>query len=162
MERSDYFRELAEGPLYSFDAADWSSSFSAIPRATAGVYTIWEAVNLVYVGMSGRDDSKVAQAKENSELYGLAKRLKAHQSGARSGDQFCVYVADRLVIRSLTREQIELISDGELSLDHLTRDYIHQNLKFRFVSTESADESRSIENEIKDGALGQSPDLNPN
>ena len=49
----------------------------------------------------------------------LATRLRSHASGRRSGDQFCVYVADHYVMPELTREQITAIRDGELSMDEL-------------------------------------------
>jgi hypothetical protein len=58
------------------------------PGSGAGVYTIWDDEGgLVYAGIAGR----------NPAGKGLASRLRSHASGRRSGDQFCVYVADHYV-----------------------------------------------------------------
>jgi hypothetical protein len=42
----------------------------------------------------------------------------------RSGDQFCVYVFDLLILPTLSCEQIESAAHGQLSLDGLTRELI--------------------------------------
>src|SRR3954451_22756591 len=92
--------------------------------AGAGVYTIWEEEGgLVYAGIEGRTPAG----------KGLASRLRSHASGRRSGDQFCVYVADHYVLPELTREQIEAIRDSRLSMDALVRERIHTAFGFRFV-----------------------------
>ena len=36
-------------------------------------------------------------------------------AGRRSGDQFCAYVCDRLVVPDLTTEKLDALRDGELS-----------------------------------------------
>jgi hypothetical protein len=46
---------------------------------------------------------------------GLLDRLNRHASGRRSGDQFCVYVFDRLLLPTLTASEIQRIADSELS-----------------------------------------------
>ena len=74
-----------------------------IPAVSAGVYAIWNDSQLLYCGMSGRElESAIASGKKK---YGLINRLNSHASGRLSGDQFCVYVANRLVIPCLTQEQ---------------------------------------------------------
>jgi hypothetical protein len=142
--------ELENGTAYSF--SDWS----IVPRICAGVYTIWNERTLIYVGMSGRSlsaETITEHRKSNSRARGLVTRLKAHASGRRSGDQFCVYISDRLVLPSLTSEQIAQIAEGNLSFDRLIRDYIHEQLSFRFVETESDGTACQLENAIKGGAL---------
>ena len=42
-------------------------------------------------------------------------RPRASHGGRRSGDQFCVHIADHYVLPELTREQIEAIRDLRLS-----------------------------------------------
>ena len=42
--------------------------------------------------------------------------------------QFCVYVADRLVLPTLTTEQIADIGSGRVQLDTLVRAYIRDRL----------------------------------
>ena len=158
MPKPWYYDALVSDPSYSF--ADWDSVKQAIPEATAGVYTIWIEEDLIYVGMSGRDDKKMLEAQKQGMPYGLIQRLKAHQSGRRSGDQFCVYVSDRLVLKTLSEGQIQEITDGKISMDQLTKDFIHTNCNFRFIATQSAQESFSVEDEIKQGSLGQTPLLN--
>ena len=84
---------LSAGTLYWF--RDWPNE--AVPRFGAGVYTIWHKDGrFIYVGMSGR--SITSDSKPGKSPHGLYIRLKA--TGGRSGDQFCVYVADRLVLLS--------------------------------------------------------------
>ncbi len=88
-------------------------------------------------------------------------RLRSHASGRRSGDQFCVYVADHYVMPDLIRPQIEAIRDGELSMDILVRDCIHHRFCYRFAQASSYAEAMEVENAIKTGVLGQLPRLNP-
>jgi hypothetical protein len=82
--------QLEHGPLHRF--ADYATLTDVIPGSGAGVYTIWDdAGGLVYTGIAGR----------NPAGKGLASRLRSHASGRRSGDQFCVYVADHYVLPEL-------------------------------------------------------------
>src|SRR4029077_11533254 len=112
--------QLVDGPLHRF--ADYATLTAIIPGSGAGVYTIWDdADGLVYAGIAGR----------NPAGRGLASRLRSHASGRRSGDQFCVYVADHYVLPELTREQVEAIRDSRLSMDSLVREKIHRTFGFR-------------------------------
>jgi hypothetical protein len=119
---------------------------------------------LIYVGMSGR--GRTAQhfgdPDETNRALGLWTRLNSHASGRRSGDQFCVYVCDRFVVPTLTREQQQAIGRGDLSLDTLTRSYIRDRLSYRFVATEDGTAARVLEDRLRRGELeaGQ-PVLNP-
>jgi hypothetical protein len=154
-----YLEELENSKLYQF--RDWSF----VPRICAGVYTIWRNQELIYVGVSGNQmTAESIQNLRNSKCKpkGLYTRLKDHASGKRSGDQFCIYVADKLVLPLLTAEQISAIANGELSFDSLIKTYIHNNFLFRFVETEDYVTAREIEDVIKGGALKSgSPQLNP-
>ena len=108
----DPINGLAQGPLYWF--RDWPNQ--AVPTFCAGVYTIWHSDGrFVYVGMSGR--SIKSESVPGPLPYGLHTRLSSHFSGRRSGDQFCVYVADRLVLSDLTPANIEDISSGRHPMD---------------------------------------------
>jgi hypothetical protein len=70
----------------------------------AGVYTVWDNDGrFIYVGMSGRGIT-AETVRRNSPL-GIYTRLHSHASGRRSGDQFCVYVADRLVLPTLPQDE---------------------------------------------------------
>jgi hypothetical protein len=87
-------RRLETGPLHRF--ADFET-VADLPRKGAAVYTIWDDEGaLVYVGVSGRS------ATSKTGPWG---RLRSHWNGRRSGDQFCVYVADHYVLPEL-RDQI--------------------------------------------------------
>jgi hypothetical protein len=80
---------LEHGQLHWF--AEWPAA--AVPRSGALVYTVWDrSGQLVYVGMAGRGETTAARGP------GPFGRLNSHASGRRSGDQFCVYVCDRLVL----------------------------------------------------------------
>ena len=143
--------QLRSGQLHWFK--DWPNAEASSARA--GVYTVWDTEGrLVYVGMWGRGIALNAPPK-------LSTRLASHAAGRRSGDQFCMYVADRLVLPSLTAEQIADIGCGRLQLDALVRGYIRDRLAYRFISAEDGKQAYEVENAIKRGALGERPLLNP-
>src|SRR5258705_5773497 len=102
MSLSDqHITELSRGTAYSF--ASWPNP--AVPTFGAGVYTIWHHDGrFIYVGMSGR--GMTAETVRRNTPQGLYTRLQSHASGRRSGDQFCVYVADRLVLPTLSKGHI--------------------------------------------------------
>ena len=156
---TDLVRVLAQGPAHAF--SDWP--VDAVPDVAAGVYAIWDQDRLVYVGMSGRGRSKeeLDELRAKGKRSGLFARLASHASGAISGDQFCVYVADFLVLPQLSKQQVNAISERQLSFDNVIRDYIHEHLTFRFMETSDGEEALRIEAELKAGALGQKPLLNP-
>ena len=156
---TDLVRALTQGPAHAF--SDWP--VDAVPDVAAGVYAIWDQDRLVYVGMSGKKKTKEQLDEIRSEggRKFLWERLDAHASGARSGDQFCVYVADLLVLPGLSGEQIEAIGSRKLRFDKLVREYVRERLTFRFMETHDGKEALRIEAELKAGALGQEPLLNP-
>ena len=85
----------------------------------------------------------------------------SHASGVRSGDQFNVYIHDFYVISTLVQSGNYEPAKGVL--DKLTKDYIHQNLSYRFVSFLSNDSDaivRSLEKKIQSGSFGLTPILN--
>lgn len=130
-----------------------------LPLAKAGVYTIWRGPEFIYVGIAGRG---LDLTIEHKRMRGIRDRLGSHWYGRRSGDQFGVYVCDRLVLPLLTSEQIKKIAAGELSLDALTRAHIHQNLSYRFAVVATFADAISIENSFASGTtpFGK-PLLNP-
>src|SRR4051794_26562800 len=142
---------LEHGPLHRF--AEYATLTGVIPGAGAGVYTIWDDEGgLVYAGIAGR----------NPAGKGLASRLRSHANGRRSGDQFCVYVADHYVLPELSREQIEAIRDSRLSMDSLVREKIHAAFGFRFVVVHDYRTAIQVENLVKGGRLQAGPPrLNP-
>jgi hypothetical protein len=152
---SEMYEILTEGPLHSFRDVLHES----LPLACIGVYTIWQCAEFVYVGIAGR---KLDTTADHKKMRGLRDRLDSHRNGRRSGDQFAVYVCDRFVLPTLDSTQIAKIAAGDLSLDALTRVYIHNNLSYRFVSTSSYKEAMEIETAF---ARGQTcaglPKLNP-
>jgi hypothetical protein len=147
---------LSRGEAYSFSA--WPNS--AVPTFGAGVYTIWHRDGLlIYVGMSGRG---ITSTVRRNKPEGIHTRLKSHASGRRSGDQFCVYVADRLVLPTLSHDDITAIASGRHQMDAFVRRYIHENLLYRFVMLTDATAAYAIEKAIKSGAWGHGcPLLNP-
>jgi hypothetical protein len=143
----DPLSALAKGPLYWF--RDWPNQ--AVPKFCAGVYTIWhDDGQFMYVGMSGR--SITAESAPAASPSGLRTRLCSHFRGGRSGDQFCVYVADRLILPTLTPTSIEDITAGRHSMDAHIRTYIHANLGYRFLTLPSGKAALEIERRIKNGA----------
>ena len=138
--------------------ADWPNL--VIPAVAAGVYAIWNGDNLFYCGMSGRQiEQAIAQGKKK---FGLVTRLNSHASGRLSGDQFCVYVANRLVIPELKQNELSKFATGELKLDELTKAFIHDHLDYQYVLVESSSQAYSVEESARKGEIfGQKPLLNP-
>ena len=165
MTEASALDRLAEAEVFQF--ADWPNKH--VPLVCAGVYAIWDndGTRFLYVGMSGRgktsEDILKRRAGSNGKRFGLSHRLSAHASGRRSGDQFCVYVCDRLVIPKLTTAQLRRVADGQLKLDDETKKYIRNRLSYRFVETKSGDEALRCESKIKNGELDTFglPFLNP-
>jgi hypothetical protein len=111
--------DLTRAAAHSF--ANWPNP--AVPTFGAGVYTIWHNDGrFVYLGMSGR--GMTAETKRRNTPQGIYTRLQSHATGRRSGDQFCVYVADRLVLPTLSQEDITAIASGRHQMDAFVRRYI--------------------------------------
>jgi hypothetical protein len=149
--------DLALGRTYSF--AGWPNS--SVPTFGAGVYTIWHNdTRFIYVGMSGRGIT--AETKRRNTPQGLYTRLQSHAGGRRSGDQFCVYVADRLVLPILSQDDITAIASGRHLMDAFVRRYIHENLCYRFAMLPDGSAAYAVEAALKSGAWEHGcPLLNP-
>jgi hypothetical protein len=119
-----------------------------VPTSGAGIYTVWdEGGQLVYVGAAGR----------NPQGAGLASRLRSHASGRRSGDQFCVYVADHYVLPELTPEQVEAIARFQLSMDELIREKVQRSFTFRVATVPDYPTALAVESWVKSGAADCGP-----
>ena len=145
-------RELEHGPLHRF--ADWATA--DVPNRCVGVYTVWRDDDVLYVGMGGK-----GLAKDGDGVRGLRSRLASHASGQRSGNRFCIYVCDRVVLPTLTPAQLEDVAAGRLALDSLVRAYIHERLGYRY--TVVADQAAAFELERvvqRQGLSGRRPLFN--
>jgi hypothetical protein len=151
------FSDLAAGTAYPF--SEWPNP--EVPTFGAGVYTIWHHDGrFIYVGMSGR--GMTADTVYQNKPQGIYTRLKSHASGRRSGDQFCVYVADRFVLPTLSQEDITAIASGRHQMDAFVRRYIHENLSYRFVILADGKAAIALEAAIKGGKREPGrPLLNP-
>jgi hypothetical protein len=110
--------------------------------------------------MSGR--SITTDTRPRIKPLGLYTRLHSHASGRRSGDQFCVYVADRLVLPRLSPENIASIASGRHQMDAFVRRYIHEYLHYRFCIMTDGAQAYAVEAAIKTGLLEPGrPLLNP-
>ena len=149
--------DLSQSAAHSF--SDWPNS--EVPTFGAGVYTIWHNDGrFIYVGMSGRGIT--ADTVRRNTPQGIYTRLQSHASGRRSGDQFCVYVADRLVLPALSREDVAAIASGRHQMDVFVRRYIHENLSYRFVMLPDGAAVYAVETTIKNGGWAHGrPLLNP-
>ena len=138
--------------------ADWPNP--DIPSVAAGVYAIWNLDELLYCGMSGNKiEAAVASKKKR---YGLVQRLHSHASGRLSGDQFCVYLANRIIVPTLKTDQLQQFSSGVLTLDKLVKQFIVENLEYQYLVVESAEAAYAVEKEARRGLIfGESPFLNP-
>ena len=144
---------LETAELHRF--ADWPAR--EVPNGP-GIYTVWRNADFLYVGVAGR----IRLGQDPLLFKSLRGRLGSHASGRRSGDQFCVYVCDRLVLPAL-EGRLREISEGKLSLDALTRAFIRENLSFRFAVTPDFAAALRLETGIKRLGLKGSgrPFLNP-
>src|SRR5262245_26071448 len=139
-----HITELSQGIAHAF--ASWPNP--SVPAFGAGVYTIWHNDGrFIYVGMSGRGIT--ADTIRRNTPQGLYTRLQSHASGRRSGDQFCVYVADRLVLPTLSEGHISAIASGRHQMDAFVRQYIHENLSYRFVMLPDGAAAYTLETTIK-------------
>jgi hypothetical protein len=141
-----------------FRFSDWPNPH--VPDVAAGVYAIWHDEQLIYCGMSGRELEKAIEAKKSR--YGLVTRLESHSRGRLSGDQFCVYVANRIVIPALKPDQIQQFSSGEISLDRLTKEHIQKHFEYQYTVVQSSRAAYALESECRRGEVfGKMPLLNP-
>ena len=148
---------LFSGPLYAFSS--WPNP--VVPSFGAGVYTIWDRGGLlVYAGMSGRGITE--ETRRRNTPHGIYTRLHSHAGGRRAGDQFCVYVADRFVLPTLSQADIDAIAQGHHQMDAYVRQYIHENLSYRFLVVPDGMAALEAETAIRTGAWGHGrPLLNP-
>ena len=154
-DEQELLDQLENGTLVRF--RDWNPQTERLSEKGAGIYTIWnQEGDLMYVGVGGRPSAGAPQGR------GLLGRLKAHASGVRSGNQFCVYVADRLVLPELSRREIVGISERETSFDKKVLEYIHEHLSFRWGTATDFQAAIATEESIKAGILRAGPPrLNP-
>jgi hypothetical protein len=126
--------ELEEGPAYLFK----NKIHANIPRVCIGVYGIWREDALIYIGQAGR------------------------AAGRRSGDQFCVYVCDRLVIR-ICRNPISSASHAANCCWTISfYVFVHDHLSYRYTVAPDPATARAIEDAARCGALrAGKPLLNP-
>lgn len=150
--------ETADTFSARFRFADWPNP--KVPQVAAGIYAVWEGDRLIYCGMSGRQFDP--NSPTTKRRHGLFNRLASHATGRLSGDQFCVYVANRLVIPSLTVSHLPEFGSGALRLDQLTRTYIRERLEYQFVCVSSGAEAFALEARCRRGEVfGVKPFLNP-
>ncbi len=128
--------------------SDWPNA--EVPAVAAGVYVVWDGETLIYCGMSGREFEKALGSQKLK--FGLVTRLASHASGQLSGDQFCVYVANRLVIPSLKPDQLAQFATGDLTLDSLTRAYINDRLEYQFAFVETSADAYALESAAAQGS----------
>jgi hypothetical protein len=138
-----------------------------LPHVAAGCYTVWDDDGrYLYAGMAGRsltaERIRLATHDPKASVSGLRDRLRAHRAGRRSGDQFAVYVFDRLVLGRLTSDEIASAVNGTRRLDEDVRDFIGAHLSYRWVATVDGTEAFALEHTLVTEGLGGSlPYLKP-
>ena len=132
--------ELKRQPDHRF--ADWPNR--DVPKGQPGVYLIYQGNDLKYVGMA------------SANLYG---RLNQHARGKRSGDQFCVYVGDRLVMPKLGIDQMKGVFSGEYSLDDAIKEFVRSQLSYRYLLVVDDPTARALERHGLEKAKGQGTEL---
>ena len=132
--------ELNQQPVHRF--ADWPNR--DIPKGKLGVYLIYQEGRWIYIGMSFKN---------------LQSRLSSHASGRRSGDQFCVYVGDRLVMPKLGIDQMKGVFSGDYSLDDAIKEFVRSQLSYRYLVVVDDPTARALEKHGLEIAKGQGADL---
>jgi predicted GIY-YIG superfamily endonuclease len=132
--------DLNRQPVHAF--ADWPNR--EIPKGKPGVYLIYHGTKWIYIGMSFKN---------------LQSRLNQHASGRRSGDQFCVYLGDRLVMPKLGIDQMKDLFSGELSLDHEIKKFVRSQLSYRYLLVKDDPTARTLEAHGLQVAKGQGAEL---
>ena len=132
--------DLNHQPVHRF--ADWPNR--DVPKGKPGVYLIYLGNDLKYVGMA------------SANLYG---RLNQHARGKRSGDQFYVYVGDRLVMSKLSIDQMKGVFSGEYSLDDAIKEFVRSQLSYRYLVVADDPTARALEKHGLEIAKGQGADL---
>ena len=132
--------ELNRQPVHRF--ADWPNK--DVPKGKLGVYLIYHEDRWIYIGMS---------------FINLQSRLNQHASGRRSGDQFCVYVGDRLVMPKLGIDQMKGVFSGEYSLDDAIKEFVRSQLSNRYLLVADDPTARALEKHGLEIAKGQGAEL---
>jgi predicted GIY-YIG superfamily endonuclease len=132
--------ELKQQPVHRF--ADWPNK--DVPKGKPGVYLIYHEDRWIYIGMSFKN---------------LQSRLRQHASGRRSGDQFCVYVGDRLVMSKLSIDQMKGVFSGEYSLDDAIKECVRSQLSYRYLVVADDPTARALERHGLEIAKGQGATL---
>ena len=132
--------ELNQQPFHRF--ADWPNK--EVPKGKPGVYLIYQEGRWIYIGMSFKN---------------LQGRLSQHASGRRSGDQFCVYVGDRLVMPKLGIDQMKGVFSGAYSLDDAIKEFVRSQLSYRYLVVADDPTARAVEKHGLEIAKGQGADL---
>ena len=146
-------------PLFNLDSPSFAfgkdTEKENVPSFGSIIYTVWDSNDkFLYVGIAGTQKKPVKKRNPRS-------RIKEHSSGTRSGDQFCVYVQDFFVLPKIVKSGEYKPSKGYL--DKLTKEYIHQNLRYRVMSFQTEDSDsivRDLEKKIKRGVFDPPPFLN--
>lgn len=141
--------DLSRGKLYQF--SEWPNE--DLPDVAIGMYTIWNGGMFAYVGISGTSLKKEDFAMNAKKIRGLKQRLNYHRSGGLGGDKFCVYVFERFISKQLTLDDLDKMSKKELTLGKLNREFIRNNLTYRFTILDSAKKAREYEKIIKNGGI---------
>jgi hypothetical protein len=141
----EIFQSLTSGRSYPFS----EGLHADLSLAKAGVYAIWRGLECLYVAIAGPG---LDLTIDHKHMSGIRDRLGSHRYGRRSGDQFGVYLCDKLVLPLLTSEPIKEIAEGELSMDAMTRVHIHQYLSYRFALVSNFAEAIAIETTFAGGS----------
>ena len=140
--------DLSIGQEYTF--SDWPNE--DLPDVAIGMYTIWKGDMFAYVGISGTAIKE--EDYEKNIIKGLKQRLNAHRSGGIGGDKFCVYVFERFVSKELTLDDLQKMSEKQLTLGKLNKEFIQTNLTYRFTILDSAKKALEYEKIIKKDGIG--------
>jgi len=123
----------------------------ALPEAV-GVYAIWEAADLMYVGYSG-----TSKRSRPTAICGLKDRIGSHWGGTLFSSSLALGIWLHRIAPNLEKEDHLKVAAGERNPSAETRAYIRHNLKYSIVVTGNAAEARALEKYVH---RAHAPELN--
>jgi len=112
---------------------------TALPEAV-GVYAIWEAANLMYVGYAG-----TSRRSRPTAICGLKDRIGSHWGGTLFSSSLALRIWLHRIAPTLEKEDHLEVASGGRDPSAETRAYIRHKLKYSIVVTANATDARALE-----------------
>jgi predicted GIY-YIG superfamily endonuclease len=119
MEIEDYLEELIST----------EKVINLLSDVKSGIYAAWYQNNIIYIGQS-------------KNIY---KRISKHYGGQRGSNQFCTYIFDNFLIKTISLEGQKLTQ----RFNQKTQEFIKQNITFSLIFIEENKKLVQIETDLR-------------